>query len=231
MISVVSDVPFLRTSYGGSAFTINSPFHENASKSPDILLEIISVLFQRNNTVNVPIQTRTVCKSCLSRLLLQLFLNPNSCSPCYIASHTVLAERLPKSRNISPLEPNMKCQTCETRTATASAFHSSWHASFNVRPFPTPNRLRQLKKEKKRRKSCQVFPLGFVLFFYLCVFSPQYLFVPSSFLLFPPSATSSPLLLCTSNMSFFVFCTDRPFSLLNSPPSPLLWLSLSLSGA
>lgn len=104
---------------------------------------------------------------------------------------------------------------------TASAFHSAWHTSFNVRPFPTPNRLRKLKREREREEKKKVlssFSTWFCSLFCLCVFSPRYLFVPSSFLLFPPSLLPSP----RHSSSFvptglFPYWTPRPLHSFGSP--------------
>lgn len=166
--------------------------------------------------------SRVLCvKTVFSGLLLQLFPNSKLLQSLLWCFPQRFGRKSPQIEEY--FTSWAKCEVPELwKNADAvSAFHLGWHVSLNVRPFPTPNRLRKLKK-------FQDFPLGFVPFFFLCVFSPQYLFVLSSFLLF---LTLLHLLLHTSIMSFFIFCTYRPFSLLNSPPSPLLWLSLSLSGA
>lgn len=94
-----------------------------------------------------------------------------------------------------------------------SAFLSAWRTSFSAGPLPCTRH-----QEKKVLWSS-------ALFFCLCFFTS----VSICPLFFSPVPSLHPP--HTSNMSFFVFCTYGPFSLLNSPPSPLLWRSLSLSGA
>lgn len=78
------------------------------------LLGTISALFYRNNTIMFPYSQGLPANRAFLFCYCSLLLYPNSRSPCYIASRTVLAESLFQSRNISPLEPNVKCQTCET---------------------------------------------------------------------------------------------------------------------
>lgn len=139
----------------------------------------------------------------------------------------VLAERLVKSSNISPLEAKREVPNLRNTAGLPRLFAPHWQTSFNVRPFPTPNRRR-----KRKRKSCQVFPLGFVLFFFLllCFFTPVSI-CPLFSSPFPSSTSSSLLPLCTSNMSFFVFCTYRPFFPIELPaPSTPLALPFPLKG-
>lgn len=101
-----------------------------------------------------------------------------------------------KSRNNSPLQPNVKCQTCEGTRDWAPP--PGWHAPLHVRRVPTPSGLRKLKK----------FPVLFS-------FSASVLFHLRIYL----SALRSPLplpallhlLLHTYNMSSFIFCTYGPF--------------------
>lgn len=178
-------------------------------------------------------QSRAACKPRLSRLLLELFLNPNSCSLCYIASHKVLAERLLKSRIFHLLSQTWSARSVKMQTRLQLFTTPGTHHSMSGH-FPRQIGLKSSKKKEKKKVlssfSTWFCSLFLPLFFHLCIYLSPLLF---SFPLPPPSSPSSPalLLLRTSNMSFFIFCTYRPFSLLNSPPSPLLWLSLSLSGA
>lgn len=117
----------------------------------------------------------------------------NSCSPCYDASHNVLAESLLKLRNISPLEPNVKCQSCEkTQTLSrlftrAGTYHSmSGH-------FPRQTGSESLKSFKIFHSV--LFPFSPSVFFHLSIYLSCLLFSFSS----PSSTPFSTRLTCHSS--------------------------------
>lgn len=125
--------------------------------------------------------------------LLRFCLNPNSCSLCYITSHTVLAERLLKSRNISPLEPNVKCQTCETQRLPRLFTPSGTHHSMSGH-FPRQIGLESYKKRRKEKSPVKFFHLVLFsfsasVFFHLGMYLSPFLF---SFSLPPPPPPPPP---------------------------------------
>lgn len=110
--------------------------------------------------------------------------------------------------------------------ATASAFHFAWHKSFNVRPFPTPNRLKMLKRREEKKKVLSSFSTWFCsLFLPLCFFTsvsicPLFFSpFPSPLHLLPPPSSAS--LTCHSPSfvptGLFSYWTPRPLHSSGSP--------------
>lgn len=219
VISVASDIFLLCDCL--TKHTINMKTLEN---SQTWHLATISVLFYRNNTLRIPIQSRVVCELRLSHLFLQLLLRPSLCRFCYPTVFAPLSKKY--------FTPWAKCKEPNLQsTKTASAFHSAPGAHHSLSThFPRQTGLESYKKEEEEESPVKFFHLVLFSFsasvFHLSIYLSFFSFFP----LPPPSSPTSPFLLLCS-MSFFIFCTFKPFSPLNCPPSPLLTLSFSLSGA
>lgn len=133
--------------------------------------------------------------------------------PRYIASHIVLAGKLLKFEEYFPpwakrKVPNLRKTQQPPRLFTRPGTHHSMSGHF-------PRQISLESSEKKKVLSS--FSTWFCsLFLPLCFFT---------------SVSIRPLFLSPSPCHSSSFVPTGPFSPLNSPPSPLLWLSFSLSGA